>query len=726
MRRSVRCLIGLLIGGASASGQIVAAHGPQLAGIAPGVPNGPGRPMTVDDILAVQRPSSVELSPDGRQVTYVVNRADLVRNQDRAELYVTSINGRRPPQRLAKGIHIRAVRWTPDSRRLVYSAETGTGTQIWEVDLASHAIRPLTPATLRIHSSWEEPAAAGGYIPFDLANDGRWLVYAVDDTVAARKEMTEKAVGGVVYRGASVLELTDLKYRRVPIHLRLMDLKTGVDRIVWGGRGGWAGFRPEFAVAPDGRHLAVLDEGGYRVPYVTNKIILVNLVTGRQEDVANNLGDTWGLRWAEGGKALRFVSNGPVQNSVYSQVALYTLTLSDGSLHRGSDDIGGIIRSDASRSGTGAEVAAAVERREPGKFLSSCSLGTAGTRAACVLEAPMIPPEVVSIEVRAGGSMGAVRPLTRLNARMAGIELGAVSELKWQNRTGTGNAGLIMPAGYLAGKQYPLVVMLYNSFSGRQFIADAEGFTSYPAQAFAGHGYVVLLPNLPKDANDYFASSGGFCKAKALEGDGVADAIRAGVDTLLARGVVDTTRMGIMGWSFGGFLAPYILIQHPTWFRAGAIGEGGNHYPSAYWIGDTTWRAFEDFFFGGGPFGKARARWEAISPVLTAGRLRAPLLMEYSGAYQLGLELHEAIIEQGGQAEMVNYPDDEHVLYRPRNRFASMTRHYDWFNFWLLGEEDAALEKREQYQRWHALREARNEREKTVPIAAPTRADDGC
>src|SRR6185437_16091157 len=98
-------------------------------------------------------------------------------------------------------------------------------------------------------------------------------VYAVDDTAGARQEMAAQVVGGVVYRGGTVQQLTDLRYRRVPIHLRFIDLQTKVDRILWRGRGPWAGFRPEFALAPDGRRLAVLDEGGYRVPFVMNKII---------------------------------------------------------------------------------------------------------------------------------------------------------------------------------------------------------------------------------------------------------------------------------------------------------------------------------------------------------------------------------------------------------------------------------------------------------------------
>jgi hypothetical protein len=61
-------------------------------------------------------------------------------------------------------------------------------------------------------------------------------------------------------------------------------------------------------------------------------------------------------------------------------------------------------------------------------------------------------------------------------------------------------------------------------------------------------------------------------------------------------------------------------------------------------------------FLGGGPYGRSLDHWKEVSPVLSADRLRVPLLMEYSDAILSGLEMHQAIVEQGGQAELVLYP----------------------------------------------------------------------
>jgi len=147
------------------------------------------------------------------------------------------------------------------------------------------------------------------------------------------------------------------------------------------------------------------------------------------------------------------------------------------------------------------------------------------------------------------------------------------------------------------------------------------------------------------------------------------------------------------------------VTHYPDWFQAAASGEGGLYNPGAYWLTADSVRDSMRGFFGGGPYGKYLSRWKEISPVLNAEHLRIPLLMEYRGQILSGFEMYNAVVEQGGQAELVIYPDDEdHVFERPVNRYKSMMRHFDWFNFWLLGEEDPDPTKAEQYARWRELR----------------------
>jgi len=223
-------------------------------------------------------------------------------------------------------------------------------------------------------------------------------------------------------------------------------------------------------------------------------------------------------------------------------------------------------------------VAQAIERKS-GKMVHSCSVSAGKTRAVCIEEAPMFPPEVVSVPLKDGTPDANPLVLTHLNPQYDAFQLGEVSALSWPGPKGDAGpqAGLILPVGYKSGTRYPLIVMLYNTFTGRQFIYQAGLFTSFPAQAFAGHGYAVLLMNLPEGHGVY--KEGDFAAAKVAEIDNVVFAIRSAVDALATRGIVDMNRMGIMGWSFGSFCADYIVTHYPDWFQAAASGEGGLYYP---------------------------------------------------------------------------------------------------------------------------------------------------
>ncbi len=348
-------------------------------------------------------------------------------------------------------------------------------------------------------------------------------------------------------------------------------------------------------------------------------------------------------------------------------------------------------------------VAQAVERKY-GKILHDCSLSADKTRAACIYEAPMIPPDVVSVNLEHGSPVSEPIFLTRLNPECDIIELGDVSTLTWSEHKENGarpKAGVVLPIDYEPGKRYPLVVMLYNEYSAKEFLAQTPTF-NYPVQVFAGHGYAVLIANEPEGSFNFEPRN--FNQAKAMEVDGMVTAIRSAVDLLVERGIVDSKRMGIMGWSYGSFYTDYIVTHYPDWFQAAASGEGGTHNPSSFWSADVYMQQETDFY-GGGPYGQYWSRWKEIAPVLNVDKMRAPLLMEYTAINQNGIEMRSAILAHGGQTELVIYPDDEHVFVHPLNRYISMKRHFDWFNFWLLGEEDSDPAKRDQYHRWRLMRE---------------------
>ncbi len=670
-------------------------------------------PITIADTLALRIPSSPQIAPDGTHIAYVVTESRVKTNEDRSVLYVVSASLPSSPLVLASGVHISGVRWSPDGRTIFFVLETKNGNQLWRVHLGGGGLEQLTHVKGRLAHFWE-PTALDFTNSYQLSPDGSYLVYAVYDIGGARREQARQAEGGFVYRGADLVQaLTDIRFWRVPFELWSLQAAKRSAHKLWTTRM----FRsmgtadPEFLISPDGKQVALLYQTDDDSRYT---LAMLDLASKSVRPLLTTLGYSLGLRWADAGRALTFYSEGEVKpgNRRYEQ-NLYKYKLSDGALEPAATTSSAEALHFANKSEMGARIAEMIETQY-GDIVSDCSIDAKSSRAACIRQTPMVPPDVVTIELKDGVPKESPRRLTRVNPQYDVIQLGQVSKLTWPNKWGEGSAGLILPVGYTSGKRYPLVVMLYNLYGGRRFIAAAPGFSNYPAQAFAGKGYAVLLMNISRTTFDY--PFGDFEKAKAREVDGVVDDVRSAIDVLIHNGIADTARMGIMGWSYGAFWTDYIITHFPAWFQAAASGEGGNHDTGEYWREDDEWRQQERNFFGGGPYGNYYARWKEVAPNLNMDRLCAPLLLEYSSNYWNGLELYNAIAEQGGQAELVLYLDDDHVLFRPLNIYNSMTRLYDWFNFWLLGEEDPDPAKQAQYERWRGLRKMQEENEKKAAV----------
>lgn len=655
-------------------------------------------PLTISETLALRKPSEVRISPDGARVAYVVTQALAEKNQDHAILCASDATLAGPGRQLAEAIHINSVRWSRDASWLFFIAETESGRQIWRVSSGGGQPSQLT----KLKEDFVHTAEFGSPSdPYQFTPDGKTVIYAVTDPEAETLEFQEKTKGGMLYKGEPYFQIGDPKLVPVPYELWSSDLAAQRARKLWQTRmfippvpGAPI---PEFQVSPDGKKIAVLYQNSEE--YQHHGLSLLDLATGAVETLSANLGESIYLQWSDDGQSLLFLSQGELRPNMsrYEARQAYVYRLSNHSLKVEDKAAGDVLNS--------ADAVATAVEKQTGDLLHDCSVDMQKKRAVCVREASMLPPDLVTVVLNGGTPTGKPVVLTHLNPEYDQIELGDVSTLtlsKEGSEGGGPDAGLILPAEYVPGKRYPLVVILYNQYSEKRFIAKTP-LLNYPAQAFAGHGYAVLIMNVPK--NTFIYKEGDFGEARAAEADGMASAIRSAVDLLIGRGIVDSKRMGIMGWSFGSFWTDYIVTHHPDWFQAAASGEGGNHNPWVYWWGGDVISKQERSFYGGGPYGQYWPRWKEVAPLLNADQLRVPLLMEYTAKNPNGLQMRNAILAYGGQAELYIYSDDQHVFERPLNRYNSMTHHFDWFNFWLLGDQDSDPAKSEQYARWKQMRE---------------------
>jgi dipeptidyl aminopeptidase/acylaminoacyl peptidase len=191
------------------------------------------------------------------------------------------------------------------------------------------------------------------------------------------------------------------------------------------------------------------------------------------------------------------------------------------------------------------------------------------------------------------------------------------------------------------------------------------------------------------------------------------------VDMLVAQGLVDADKLGIIGFSRTGWHTEFILTHSRHHYSAATVADNIQYNLSEYWLYNA--RAFRSAFeavYGGPPFGPSLENWEKYSISFNLEKLHTPLLMEENGygvvidrtsvpwSIATTAEEFAGLNRLKKPVEMYFYPDEQHQPDHPQARVASLQRNIDWYRFWLQGfERKDHPEDPNVYARWHLLRE---------------------
>ena len=304
------------------------------------------------------------------------------------------------------------------------------------------------------------------------------------------------------------------------------------------------------------------------------------------------------------------------------------------------------------------------------------------------------PPTLwVSNQVSAQG-----RQLWDPNPDFAHIRFGAVSEYRWQDGNGHGwTAGLVKPVGYVAGKHYPLVIQMYMFFD-HQFMTDGTDPTAFAARHLASAGFVVLQIQ-KKSVHTY----------NDTEAQDHLEGYRSAIEHLAADGLIDPTRVGVVGFSTTCWYVENALIKAPHLFRAATIADGADHSYMQYHLFSSLSLAVqeqEEKIIGAKPVSAGLNTWLQRAPGFHLDQIQTPLRIEaINPASLLGeWEIYSSLQMQNKPVDLIYFPFGTHIHQRPFERLESQQGDVDWFRFWLQGYEDPDPRKRGEYKRWERLR----------------------
>jgi dipeptidyl-peptidase-4 len=230
------------------------------------------------------------------------------------------------------------------------------------------------------------------------------------------------------------------------------------------------------------------------------------------------------------------------------------------------------------------------------------------------------------------------------------------------------NYRLLKPAGLQAGKRYPVVIDVYggphNQYIKKDWMGGARAPQGYFRQVLAQHGFVVFT--LDNRGSGFRGNAFETALAQRLGAVETKDQLR-GVEFLKTLDFVDPQRIGIMGWSYGGFMTLMALTTTDA-FKAGVAGAPV-----------TDWRLYDTHYterYLGMPGANASA-YEASAVLPHAGALQGKLLLVHGMADDNVLFTHSTMMMQALQSEskqfdMMTYPGGKHGLIR----MPQQGRHY--------------------------------------------------
>jgi dipeptidyl aminopeptidase/acylaminoacyl peptidase len=639
--------------------------------------------------------SEPQPSPDGSHLAFTVTTVVEDKDRRRSEVWVVPMDGSSLPTRASQstgGGDASHPIWTPDGRAVAYVDSAG---KVW--------FQPVRGAGRGRRYAVRGVNASPLFSP-----DGRWIAYGWrgpkpdglepwGDRVspaAITRGPDPKRFDGRVYTSLPIVAdergLLPPAERRRPSHLYLVPAEGGEPRRLTDG----SLSQTDATWSPDGRSIVFMqdstedDEARYEA---RPQLYVLNVTDGKIGRLATGFPESRSPAWSADGKWIAFVcsegrgkqndvcaipaAGGAARNLTESwdldpdepqwsadSRTVYFSAETRGNLHLFATGMaGGPVRQVT----TGERQLRDFALSPDGRWL--VYTGSDVTRPVELYVAP--------------ADSGAERRLTSFNDALLAQVLTTPADTFWY----VGGGGLriqgwlMRPYRYEPGRTYPLVLSIHggpHSHYGNVFFPEF--------QMLAGQGYWVLFTN-PRGSVGY-GHSFTFATRGRWGMEDYEDLMKA-LDVVIARGEVDTTRLGVLGGSYGGFMTTWI-VAHTDRFKAAETDRSIYNFHS--WYGSSDAQSLTDYEFRGPPW-ERDSLYRALSPMTYAKNIRTPMLIVHSeddrrtpitDAEQLFVMLRR----RGVPAEFVRYPRSFHGLSRtgpPWLLVDRLERVRTWFAHWL-------------------------------------------
>jgi len=277
------------------------------------------------------------------------------------------------------------------------------------------------------------------------------------------------------------------------------------------------------------------------------------------------------------------------------------------------------------------------------------------------------------------------RKLTDMTAQVKDWKLGTAEVISWKSKDGAAIEGILRkPADYDPTRKYPLLVVIHGGPTGVSVPTLSPGDGTYPVQLLLSRGALVLQPNYRGSAG-----YGAAFRALNVRNLGVGDMwdVMSGVDSLIARGIVDPDKLGSMGWSQGGYISAF-LTTNTDRFKAISVGAGISNWVTYYVSTDIT--PFTRQYLQATPWNDPEI-YAKTSPMTTIKNAKTPTLIQLGSQDKRvpvpdSFELYRGLQDQHVPSRLILYTGFGHGITRPKSNRAVLQANLDWFSHYIWGD----------------------------------------
>jgi dipeptidyl aminopeptidase/acylaminoacyl peptidase len=649
-------------------------------------------PFSIDDMLAMQRVSDAQLSPDGLWLLHGLRTTDVEANRGSSDLWLTATDGGGSKQLTTDPASEYNARWSPDGESIYFLSTRSGSSQVWRISLSGGEAQQVSELPLDVSSMAISPDGKMLAVSMDVFVDCETLACTVDRLA----EQAAATTTGQVYDKLFVRHWDHWKDGRRS-HLFVMPSAGGAAVNLMQGIEGDCPSKPfggpeEYTFAPDSQGLVfAVRDGSEGEPWSTDFDLWHAPVKGKRRELTtdNPAWDTaptfspdgkslaWLAMSRPGFEADRYRIRTMDWPSGKAKTLTETWDRSPGSISWSSD--GSAIYVIAGHLGQRALFSIDPKSGKPTTIHAQGSIRSVGkVDGEWVVSMDHLNAPVELYRFKTGAQPQQISHFN--DERVAAAAMGAPEQFTfkgWNDETVYGY--VVKPANYRPGKKYPIAFLIHGGPQGS--FGNSFHYRWNP-QAYAGAGYASVMI-------DFHGSTGyGQSFTDSISGDWGGkplEDLQKGLAAAIERyDWLDGEHVSALGASYGGYMINWIAGNWPDRFKALVNHDGILDDRSMYFETEELW--FPEWERGGPPWEVPEA-YEKHNPVHFVKNWKTPILivhgaLDYRVVDTQGLAAFTAAQRRGVPSRLLYFPDENHWVLKPQNSIQWHEVVLDWLDRW--------------------------------------------